>query len=179
MTAVAPGIELTNPAGYQATLLALLGDRDPLAVMRETPAIIAAILRAAPLDRLRRRPYPDRWTWTPLEIVGHLCDAEIVFAFRIRLILSEDRPTITPMDQDKWVAAQKYNERDPAELLAGFRALREINVRLWEQMRPTDLERMGLHAERGPETLGLMRKMEAGHDLSHLGQLQKYLQAMH
>ncbi len=42
--------------------------------------------------------------WSAAEIVSHLADCEIVFAFRLRQTLAEDNPTIQPFDQDKWAA---------------------------------------------------------------------------
>jgi hypothetical protein len=35
-----------------------------------------------------------------------------------------------------------------------------------------------MHNERGPESLGLMLCMNAGHDLSHIDQLTRYLAAI-
>jgi len=82
------------------------------------------------------------------------------------------------MDQEKWVAGQRYNEREPRELLADFRALRGISLQLWRLVGPAEETRVGLHNERGEESLGLMRRMNAGHDLSHLAQITKYLKAI-
>ena len=44
-------------------------------------------------------------------------------------------------------------------------------------MSAADLQRTGQHNERGPESLGVMLRMMAGHDLSHLEQFSRYLQA--
>jgi len=96
----------------------------------------------------------------------------------VRLILCEERPTILGMSQDLWVAGQRHNDREPGELLAVFRQLRQANLSLWRQMTPADLKRTGLHNERGEESLGIMLKMNAGHDLSHLDQIQRYLHAI-
>ena len=37
---------------------------------------------------------------------------------------------------------------------------------------------MGLHAERGEEKLGFMLRMNAGHDLSHIDQIRRYIAAL-
>ena len=95
------------------------------------------------------------------------------------MILCEDRPKLLGMDQEKWVIGQKHNLREPAELLALFRELRKGNLALWRSMKPADLERVGLHDERGPESLGLMLRMNAGHDLSHIDQITRYLAVVH
>jgi hypothetical protein len=45
-------------------------------------------------------------------------------------------------------------------------------------MSPADLQRTGQHNERGPESLGVIFRMMAGHDLSHLDQVGRYIQAV-
>lgn len=172
----APAVELGNDAAYQAKLTGLLGDRDPLAVLAATPDAVTRLMEPHPAATLRLRPFPGKWT--PLEIVGHLGDTEWLLGYRVRLILCQDRPTILAMDQDQWVAGQGYNALEPADVLRQFRDLRRHNLALWRRMSAADLQRVGLHAERGPENLGLMLRMEAGHDLSHIDQLTRYLAAI-
>ena len=101
-----------------------------------------------------------------------------MYGYRARLILCEDNPAILGMDQDAWVAGQKYNEREPLELAEEFRALRAHNLRLWRSLGPAELARTGQHSERGPESLDLLRTLLAGHDLLHLDQLQRLLMAI-
>jgi hypothetical protein len=45
-------------------------------------------------------------------------------------------------------------------------------------MSPADLQRTGQHNERGPESLAVMLRMLAGHDLSHLDQIARYIRAV-
>ena len=104
--------------------------------------------------------------------------AKWVYGYRLRLILCEDHPTILGMNQDLWVAGQRHNEREPSDLLDMFRTMRQFNLVLWNRMSPADLQRTGQHNERGPESLGVMLRMLAGHDLSHLDQITRYIQAV-
>ncbi len=167
--------ELAQPSAYVSKLLGLLGSRDPLDVLAATPDVIEKIVREHPARVLQSRPFEGKWT--PNEVIGHLADTEWVYGFRMRLILCEDQPTILGMDQEKWVAGQRRNERSPADQLAEFRSLRTFNLGIWRMLRPADLERIGLHNERGEESLGIMLKMIAGHDLSHIDQLTRYAAA--
>jgi len=169
-------MEKGDNAAYQQKIAGLLGNRDPLTVMAETADILKAIVVRGPAATLRTRPFKDKWT--PNEIIGHLSDAEWVYGYRMRLILCEEKPTILGMDQNLWVSCQKHNDREPADLVAMFRVLRTNNLVLWKRMSPTDLQRTGVHNERGPESLGIMLKMLAGHDLSHIDQINRYLAAI-
>lgn len=167
---------ITNPDAYREKLYGLLGDDDPIEVLSRTADALAAFVRDNAPEHLRARPFEGKWT--PNEIIGHLLDVEWTFGFRLRYIRCEDQPTILGMDQNLWVSQQRHNERDPADLVAAFRPLREENVHSWRALTPADLERTGNHVERGPESLGQMLRMEAGHDLSHIDQIRRYLKAV-
>jgi hypothetical protein len=80
--------------------------------------------------------------------------------------------------QDAWVASQRYNEREPSELAEIFRTLRVLNLSVWRRISPADLQRRGQHNERGAESLSVMGKLLAGHDLSHLHQIRRSIQAL-
>ncbi len=168
-------IERHDPAAYRARLDGLVGDRDPLDVLAATPDALGKLVQVTPAETLRRRPYADRWTWTPLEVIGHLHDAEWTFGWRIRTILCDHEPTITAMDQEKWAATLRHNEREPAELSEHFAALRRINLAQWRRIEPGQMRRVGRHAERGEESLAVLLRLHAGHDLTHLEQIERYL----
>ncbi len=163
-------------AAYRKKLMEFLGNQDPLEVLGRTGDTLAALVWDHAGKRLQTRPIAGKWT--PCEVIGHLCDCEWVYGYRTRLILCEENPAMQVMDQDRWVVGQRYNERDPRELVEQFRALRPHNLRLWQSLTPRDLTRTGLHSERGPESLGQLLPMLAGHDLLHLDQLKRLLMAI-
>lgn len=169
-------VDLSATKAYQDKLMALLGDREPLEVLAQTPTVFSRIAGEHSAKTLQTRPFPGKWT--PCEIIGHLCDAEWVYGYRVRLILCENEPTILGMSQDHWVEGQRYNERDPREVAQHFANLRAINLQLWRGMSPANFQKCGVHNERGRESLALMLKMNAGHDLSHIDQITRYIAAM-
>jgi hypothetical protein len=46
-------------------------------------------------------------------------------------------------------------------------------VPIWSRLTPAELLRVGLHGERGEESLDRMRRLYAGHDILHLRQLER------
>jgi hypothetical protein len=176
MTTVQAGLSVSDPQGYRERLFTLLGDRNPLEVLAQTASTLAEILRTHSATVLRTRPFEGKWT--PNEIIGHLADGEWVYGYRLRLILSEDNPVMLGTQQEAWVAALRHNEREPEELVEMFRTLREFNLALWRRITPTDLKRTGQHNERGPEPLDAMLRMLAGHDLSHLDQIDRHIRSV-
>ena len=95
-------------------------------------------------------------------MLQHLADSDLVWGWRVRLILAQDRPTITGYDQDLWAERLRYDEADPAESLETFGVLRRGNLRLIERASPADLARVGVHAERGEESVGQLRGFMPG-----------------
>jgi hypothetical protein len=177
-------VSFANPAGgaeegagaYTAALLALLGDRDPIAVMEGLPAAIERATAGLDERTLRARQAPG--TWSILEVVQHLADSEIVYGYRVRAILTEEEPALAGYDQDAWTRVLRYNEGSLAGAMAQLRALRAANLRLLRSLDAAALARAGHHAERGRESVELVTKLLAGHDLVHLAQIERVKRAV-
>lgn len=149
----------------------MLGSREPLAVLRDThTALTTAVAGLSPAQL--RQPEADG-KWSIAQVLRHLADSEVVWGWRMRLILSHDRPTITGFDQDLWADRLHYADSDPAEALEAFRVLRRDNLRLLERATPEDMQRVGVHAERGEESIAHLHRLYAGHDLAHLRQIDR------
>jgi hypothetical protein len=176
MTPEQPGLEVSAPSTYREKLFNLLASRDPIEVLGQTVSTLADIVARHPPEVLRGRAIQGKWT--PNEIIGHLTDCEWVYGYRLRLILGEDESAILGFRQDSWVASLRHNEREPSELVETFRTLRVLNLSVWRGMSPENLQRSGQHNERGAESLAVMLRLQAGHDLSHLHQISRYIQAL-
>ena len=169
----------TNPAAgaaehataYIRAVLELLGDREPGAVLAETPSALPRAVEGLSASQLRLPEGPGRWSI--VQILQHLADSEVVWAWRMRLILAQDRPRLTGYDQDLWAERLHYELADPAEALSLFAMMRRTNLRLIERASPADLNRVGVHQERGEESLEHLCRLLAGHDLLHLRQIER------
>ena len=160
-------------SAYQQLVLSLLGADDPADVARATPAAWRALIDDAGAD-LRTRPAPAEWS--VLELLGHAADAELVVSARLRWIIAEDEPPLLPYDQDLWAQRLHHDEADSDLLVAMVTALRGANLALWHRSTPADRARIGLHAERGPESFELTFRLLAGHDRFHLQQARHTLE---
>ena len=138
-------------------------------ILHETTNRIAFLLAKIGDDRSTVRPSPDKWS--AAEIVAHLADCELVFAFRLRQTLAEDAPRIQPFDQDKWASC--YGGIGAGEALGVFGSLRRWNLKLIGKVMPAAADRVVTHPERGTMTFLTLVETMAGHDLNHLAQLQK------
>ena len=146
-----------------------LGSRDALAVIASTPARLGELLESAGDVRANRSPAPGKWSIR--EILCHLADCEIVFAFRLRQTLAEPSHVIQPFDQDLW--AKNYGAYDARSALAVFTAVRDFNRKLIASLPPEAMSTPVTHPERGTMTFQTIVETMGGHDLNHLGQIEK------
>jgi hypothetical protein len=160
-----------HAAAYVGAVLDLLGDQDPVVVLQGTPAALMRALQGLSIEQLRQPESPGKWSIG--QILQHLADSEIVWAWRMRLVLAQDRPPLTGFDQDLWAERLHYDQEDPSEALALFAVLRRANLRVLSRSTPADLQRVGVHRERGEESVEHLRRLYAGHDLLHLRQIDR------
>jgi hypothetical protein len=144
-------------------------------ILKATPGALDRVISALGPEKSALAPAPGKWT--AAEIVCHLADCEVVFAFRLRQTLAEDAPTIQPFDQGKWAAT--YPGISVAEALEVFSALRKWNLRLIAASLPAAADRPVTHPERGSMTFMTLVETMAGHDLNHLAQIEKVVAAAH
>jgi hypothetical protein len=175
----------SNPAGaaaaasasvYTRALLDLLGKRDPVDVLSEFMPWIAGRISTVHPRILRLPEAPGKWS--VIEVLQHLADSDLVFGFRLRMILSEDKPPIQAYDQDAWARTLKYRDVQLELAMDQLRSLRAANIHVLRQLSPAELERVGLHSERGPESAGFLLRLMAGHDLVHRRQVDRILAAV-
>jgi len=164
-----------TPQQYTERILSYMEGKQPLAVLAATAEKLERLIEGVPTSELRKRPAADKWSVS--EVVAHLGDAEIVTGFRMRLILGAPGAPIAAYDQDSWVTSGHYEKRDPRKSFEQFRVLREANLALLESLTPEQWKHYGMHSERGQETIELMVRMAAGHDINHLQQIERILPA--
>ncbi|HEY7616074.1 MAG TPA: DinB family protein [Terriglobales bacterium] len=138
----------------------------------KSPKQIAAAVSGLPDNVLRHKPAPDKWCI--LEILGHLADIEIVYAYRLRQMLADKEPAIAPIDQDDWARNLNYTEVPAPELVATYGLNRHHTLRLLRRVKLADLEKGAFHPEykRKVTVAEIIEKM-SGHGASHLAQIER------
>jgi len=145
-----------------------LEGRDPLEVIAETPQRIAQIVRTLDSAALDVSPAPGKWSIR--QILIHLADCELVFAFRLRQTLAERNHTIQPFDQDKW--AEHSDAYDTLTALETFTAARRWNILFISSLAPNHFATQVTHPERGTMTLQTIVETMGGHDRNHVKQIE-------
>src|SRR3984957_9426067 len=138
----------------------------------KSPKEIAAAVSGLPEHALRYKPSAGKWC--VLEILGHLADIEIVYGYRLRQMLADEKPAIAPMDQDAWARNLNYMKSAPAELVAFYGLARHYNLRLLRSLGAAAFEKSAYHPEmqRQFSVAELVERM-GGHGVVHLEQIEK------
>lgn len=153
-----------------------LGDDDPLESQRKAPKRVGKLLKGLSEKQLSRRPAPDRWSIK--EVVAHLADGEFVNGARMRFVVAHDRPALAGYDQDRFVASLGAGHARTRDLLEAFAGARAINVAMLRRLPEEAFARVGLHSERGEESLAKMVALYAAHDRIHERQIEAVREAL-
>ena len=164
-----------SAAAYIEAVLGKLGDRHPREVLAGTSDELKRLVREVPPAVLKKPESPGRWSVA--EVLAHLADSELVWAFRLRMVLGQERPSLTGYDQDAWAERLSYADVDPSTSLSRFDVARSWNLTLLDAQPDHALDRVGFHAERGEESVRHMIRLYAGHDLIHVAQIRRILSA--
>jgi DinB superfamily len=143
-----------------------------LEAAEKSPKQVAAAVSGLPEKVLRYKPSPDKWCIQ--EILGHLADVEIVYAYRLRQMLADKKPVIAPMDQNDWARNLGCLETPPAELIALYGLNRHANLRLLQRLKPADLGKSAYHPETKTEiTVAQLIERMGTHGANHLEQIER------
>jgi hypothetical protein len=144
-----------------------------LDALRSTVADLVALTSNRTARELNH--VPQRGEWSAAQVAAHMADAELVYSVRIRLMLTDENPTLVAYDQDAWAARLSMSDLDVAGSIARFRTLREANLRLYESLEADEWDRVGTHEEQGLVSIKGTVETLIGHDRAHLDQIRKLL----
>jgi hypothetical protein len=139
--------------------------------IRQFPALLEAAISNIELDL----PCAEG-EWTPRQVVHHLADSHINGYIRMKLILTEETPTIKPYQQESW--AMLADVALPLE--PSLSILRGLHTRwcvLMEAMAEEDWSRTGLHPVNGVMSMDDLLNLYIGHGVAHVGQIAKQKKA--
>ena len=146
-----------------------LDPREIATFLEASCALIEAELNALGDDASWHRATGE---WCAREVVGHLIEAEKRgFAGRIRLILANDRPKLEAWDQDAVERQRNDCARVTDSLWMELMGLRHDSVNLVKSLKPSDLDRSGLHPKVGELKVRWLLHEWISHDRNHTKQL--------
>ncbi len=110
--------------------------------------------------------------WTLKEMLGHIIDCERIFAFRITCFARNEQQHLPGFDEDDYVLNARFKERDLADLIEEFIALRNANLHLFRSLNEQELDRKGIASGREINVRSILF-IAAGHINHHVSILKE------
>ena len=110
--------------------------------------------------------------WSIKEVIGHLCDAERIFSYRLLRIARGDATPLPGFEEDDYVPPGRFDDRPLPMLLTEFRAVRMSTVALVEGV-PAEAWSLWGEASGSPVTARALAYIMVGHVAHHLGTLRE------
>jgi hypothetical protein len=146
-----------------------LGDREPLAAMRDSVARIVALTRGWTAADFERPYAPGKWTGRLVLI--HLAQTELALGVRARMALTTPNYTAQNFNQDVWLGRE--TALNGGDAVAALAAISRMNVALFETLSSADRETSMAHPEYGSITVDWIIHTIAGHQIHHLAHLAR------
>lgn len=109
--------------------------------------------------------------WSVREVLGHLCDAERIFAYRLLRIARGDETSLSGFDENTYVPAGAFESRQLRDLVDEWMATRNATIALVRGLPPEAWTRRGV-ANGKNVTAPALAYIILGHVEHHLGVLK-------
>ena len=104
--------------------------------------------------------------WSIKEVLGHLTDAERVFAYRLLRIARGDQTPLAGFEQDDYVRSGNFGNRKLCDLVDEFATVRRATISLVRSLDDTAWLRRGVASQK-EVTVTALAFIIAGHDRHH------------
>jgi len=109
--------------------------------------------------------------WTVRQVIHHLADAHMNALIRMKLVLTEEHPTLKPWDQDTWALLADSQDAPVEASLATLDGVHARMVCVLEAAPPEAWTRRAFHPENGEQTLDSLVQTYSGHGPHHVKQI--------
>ena len=148
-------------------------DGDLLQTLRAQLDETLALVRGLPEEQGGHRYAPGKWSIR--EVVGHVIDAERIFAYRALRIARGDTTPLPGFDENAYAAASEADARTLAGLADELEHVRLSNIAMLRGLSDEALARRGTASD-APVSARALAWIIAGHELHHRGLLrERYL----
>ena len=145
-----------------------LGDREPIAAMKDAVDRIQAIAATWTPAQFERSYAPGKWS--ARQIFTHLAQTELALGNRARMALATPNYAAQAFDQDLWMVRE--SKLGGPEAVAALVACNAMNRSLFASLSPTDKQAAFTHPEYGGLNVDWVIHQMAGHVRHHLEQIE-------
>lgn len=149
---------------YFDRYISLVPDGDIIEMLARNADSLIGLIREQPAE-FADYAYAEG-KWTVKEVVGHICDAERVFAYRLLHFARGDQAPLPSFDENMYVPAGRFNERTLESLLEEFAAVRQATIALVAGL-PDEAWSLSGIANDNPMSARAAAYNIVGHELHH------------
>ncbi len=167
--------EPTEYFEFYDTYVRRVPDRDILLVLEENLAETLALLATVPAELEEHRYAPGKWSVR--EVIGHVIDAERVFAYRALHFARRDAAPLPSMEEGDYARNSNAGRRPLRDLADELAAVRRSSILLF---RSFDAEMLGFRGTASGYEFSVrsIPYIVAGHEIHHRSVLaERYLKA--
>lgn len=157
--------EATEYAPFYAGYVSMVPESEVLPVLERQVAEVRELARSVPTERETFRYAPGKWSVR--EVLGHVCDAERIFAYRTLSIARGETQSLPGFDENLFAAHAGADRVPLAELVEELAAVRGANLLLLRRLDPEAWTRVGI-AFGNPVSVRALAFIMAGHLRHHL-----------
>ena len=155
---------------FFATYVDRVPDGDILSILATGIEKTSALLYSCPTDWERHRYAPDKWSIR--QLVGHIIDAERLYAFRALHIARTDPAPLPGIDPGVWAESSNASDHPLPSLVDELAAVRAATVSLFSSFDEAILKATGVAGGRKFSVRSLAWVI-AGHEIHHRGVLEE------
>lgn len=153
--------------------IALVEGDDIIAALSNQLDDTLALLHGLSESQGELRYAPGKWSIK--EVIGHLIDAERIFAYRALRFARNDQSALPGFDENNYVANSNFGERRLADLAEEVEFVRKSNIYLFRHLGEEVWLRRGKANDNEISVRALAYSI-AGHERHHLGIIrERYL----
>ncbi len=153
--------------------VALVPETDYLAALASQLDAGLRLLRSVPPGKADHRYAPGKWSVK--EVVGHVTDAERVFAYRALAFARGERAPLPGFDENAWAREARFGRLPLEALVAEYESVRRSTMHLFAHLDPEAWTRIGT-ANGVAISVRALAYVIVGHDRHHAGVLaERYL----
>ncbi len=158
---------------FYETYVSLVSGQDVPALLKESAAQVATFFGEYPYERMQVGYAPGKWS--PMEVLGHMIDAERIFTYRAFRISRGDQTPLAGFEQNPYVLSGRFHDRNPEDLLAEYGSVRISTMMMIQPWQEDQYHFSGI-ADGHPVSLRAQIAILAGHEQHHLQILrERYL----
>ena len=156
--------------GYFGRYVDLVPDGDIAALLESQGSATQKMLASIGEEKGGYRYAPDKWSIK--EVIGHVTDAERVFAYRLLAIARGEKQSLPGFEEKDYVEGANFDALSLAELAQGLATTRSATLALIRSLGEEAWDHRGL-ANNNPISARALAWVTAGHERHHVNILRE------